>query len=353
MEKAIGIGNNLPILKNIKILATKKNQITFISTNLELGIKHSVLGKVIEEGELVVPFEIFNSIIKNLKSEKIYLDYEDRKLKIKADNYEGIINCDNYKEFPIIPTIENKTNFIKIKGSNLVDVLNRVSIATQYSEIRPEINGIYLTLKENRLVFVGTDSFRLIKEEVLQTDFETTLNVITVIIPLNTVYSLLKILDCNDDVKIYTDSSQILIENNSKSIISRLIDGNYPDYESIIPKKTDIQLFINREELESAIKLTKNFVGKANDIIFNVSKKVLEVYSSNDIVGENNYRVPVSLKGNKKDFKISFNWKFILDSLKIYKDDTIIIDMNNPEKAVVIRDKENKNIIYIVMPIRQ
>ncbi len=353
VEKSIGSGNNLPILKSIKIKGAENNKIKLISTNLELAINHTVSGKVIDSGEAVVPFDIFNNIIKNLKSEKIHIDYKNRKMNIKADNYEGVVNCGNPKEFPIIPTIEDKSKSIKLKSSNFRNILDRVSTATQYSEIRPEINGVYCILDNDQFVFAGTDSFRLIEETLSKDNFESDFNNLDMIIPLNTVDSLLKIINGDSDIKVYTDFNQILFEDEKRSVISRLVDGNFPDYENVIPKDTELEITVDREELINAIKLTKNFAGKASDIVFKVSDKLLEVSSSNDTMGENSYRVPISVKGDKKEIEVSFNWRYVLDGLRVYDEDEVILGFNKPEKPAVIRSKQVNNLVYVVMPIRQ
>jgi DNA polymerase-3 subunit beta len=300
-----------------------------------------------------LPFDIFNSIIKNLKSEKIHIDYKDRKMNIKADNYEGVVNCGNPKEFPIIPTVEDKSKSFKLKSGKLRDILDRVSTATQYSEIRPEINGVYCVLDNDQFVFAGTDSFRLIEEVLDKGEFESDFDDLDMIIPLNTVDSLLKIINSEGDINVYTDFNQILFEDEKRSIISRLVDGNFPDYKNVIPKDTELEVAVDREELINAIKLTKNFAGKASDIVFKVSNKVLEVYSSNDTMGENSYRVPITIKGDKKEIEVSFNWRYVLDGLRVYDEDKVTLGFNKSEKPAVIKSKQVNSLVYVVMPIRQ
>ena len=143
VEKAVGGNVNLPILKNIYLTADDK--IKLISTNLELAVKCFVAGKIIEKGEITVPFGILNGIIANLNSERITLEQKDKDLIINTDNYVAVVRGQNSKEFPIIPTIQNKIYSTKIKISLFREALSQVIVATQYSTIRPEINGVFLS----------------------------------------------------------------------------------------------------------------------------------------------------------------------------------------------------------------
>ncbi|KXB08626.1 hypothetical protein AKJ56_00760 [candidate division MSBL1 archaeon SCGC-AAA382N08] len=355
VEKSIGSGENLRILKNIKIEASDNNQINFTSTDLELAIEHTSSGKVVDKGVVVAPFDILSRIVKNISSEKIHLEYRDRKLTIKADNYEGVINCGNPNEYPIIPTIQDKSKSLVINSEILKNTLDRVSTATQYSEIRPEINGVYFNLENNQLTLAGTDSFRLIEEVLSESQVTSNFESLEVIIPLRTVESVLKIIGGEGDVEIFTDSNQILFKNEEKSVISRLVDGEFPDYKSVIPKESNKEIQVSREELINAVKLTRVFTGKANDIVFKLSKdgKVLEVYSVSDTIGENTYRVPISTKGEKGEIEFSFNWKYVLDGLKVYRSEDVILGLNEPEKPVTIKTKKERKVVYVVMPIRK
>jgi DNA polymerase-3 subunit beta len=356
VEKSIGSGKNLQILKNIKIEGLENNQIKFISTNLELAIEHISSGKVVDKGVVIISFDILSKIVKNINSEKIQLESNKQKLTIKADNYEGVLNSEKPEEYPIIPTIQDISKSLLINSNILKKSLERALTATHYSEIRPEINGVYFCFDNNQLTLVGTDSFRLVEETLKQNETSSNFNFLKIIIPLKTVDSVLRVFGEDKEIDIFTDSNQVLFKAEDRVIISRLVDGDFPDYKSIIPKKTNEEVWVDREELINAVKLTKVFVGKANDIVFKIPKKgkVLEVYSTNDTIGENRYRVPVSIKGEQKEeMEISFNWKYVLDGLRIYKDEDVVFGITEPEKPVTIRTKKEKNIVYVVMPIRR
>lgn len=353
VEKSIGGGDKLPILKSVKIEADEKSKIKISSTNLEVAVEKKLSGKVVDKGSIVIPFSAFNSIVRNLNSDKINLIKKDNKVEIKADNYEATVNCEDPEEFPVIPTLKNKSRSIEINGKVLDHALNQVITATKFSEIRPEINGVYLKKDKQNLTLAGTDSFRLLEKVLNKDNIDSSLDDLEVIVPLDTVKILMKNINKDSDVEIFSDPNQILFETDDLSIISRLVDGEYPDYKSVIPKETKKDIEVNREELINAINATKVFSGKANDIIFSLGdkNKILEVSSADNKLGESNHRVPIKIKGNKGEFSISFNWKYVLDGLKVFNSKKITLGVNNPDKPVLIKGDE-PSTSYVVMPIR-
>jgi len=353
IERGISESSNLPILKNFLIKALN-GDIQLVSTNLEIAILGKLSGKIIEEGELVVPFYIFNSIIRNLNSEKITLESgKNKKIIIKTDSYEGIINDQDPAEFPLIPQVENKNKFIKIKTEVIKNIFKNIIPSVQYSTIRPEISGIFVSQKDEVLYFVGTDSFRLVETKLTKNNFLSTLNDFSIIIPIKTCQEIIKMFNSTEEINIFLDETQILFQSENEELISRLIDGNYPDYEAVIPKNFISQFTINRDEFINAIKLVGAFSGKTNDIILKVTSannKILEVYSSDAGIGEGSYKIPIKLKG--ETFSIIFNWKYLLDGLKIYNSEEIEFLLNTSDKPAKISDIKNTNITYIVMPIK-
>lgn len=351
VERAVNEGANLSILKNI-LIKTDGSKITFISTNLELAVEYLVPGKVIEKGEVAVPFSIFNSIIKNLNTERISLEEKSKKITISTDNYEATIQGQDPKEFPIIPSISNKNKNLKINVTDFREALGSVIIAAQYSDIRPEISGVFLGYSDNELVFAATDSFRLSERKVNQKLFQSNLDDFSVIIPLKTASELMRILGEDGPLEIFIDPNQILFSVENKKIISRLIDGNFPDYKAVIPKQFQNEAVVSKNELINALKLASAFVGRTNDVTLKVGdgKKVLEVLSADNALGENCYKIPLKLKGDK--FSLVFNWKYLLDGLKIYKNDEVVLGINASDRPVIIKNPNEPFLIYVAMPIK-
>jgi DNA polymerase III subunit beta len=352
LEKAVGINTNLPILKNI-LMKTDDGKIILVATNLELAIKTSLSGKVIETGEVTVPFSILNSIVKNLNSERISFEQKHKQLVVNTENYEALIQGQDSKDFPIIPSIHSTERSLKIDVVRFRDALNGVAVAAQYTDIRPEISGVYFNYAESNLRLVSTDSFRLAEIVLGPSEVQSTFDAVSFIVPLRTIEELLRVFDSdNGEVEIFVDPNQVLFKTATKEIISRLIDGHFPDYQAIIPKQIQTEVVLGRQELINAVKLISSFSGRGNDVTLRVgeNKRFLELFSANSALGENHYKVPVKLKGEK--FSIVFNWRFVLDGLRIYRADEIVLGINSSDRPATIRSSSEPHLVYILMPIK-
>ncbi|MFH1193228.1 MAG: DNA polymerase III subunit beta [Candidatus Jorgensenbacteria bacterium] len=352
VERAVGINTNLAILKNI-LLKTEDNKILVVATNLELAITATIPGKIIKPGEITVPFAILSTIVRNVVAERVTLEEQDHNLLITTDNYEAKVQTQGAKDFPIIPTVRDTTHFISLPTELLKTTLGNVVVATQFSDIRPEISGVLIRYTEGKFTFVATDSFRLAEQVLEGKQVVSGYDEVSAIIPLRTAEELLRVMDSeNGEIRMAIDANQILLQTTSLSVISRLIDGTFPEYHSIIPKQVQYEFSINRQEFLSAIKLVSAFSGRTNDISLTVGegKKFLELYSADSAFGENRYRVPIKLKGDK--FSIAFNWRYLLDGLKVYHCEEILVGVNAADRPAVLRNASDPSLVYVLMPIR-
>ena len=352
VERSISTSGNLPILKNI-LISAEGERIIITATNLEMAVSHTCPGKISQQGRVTVPLGVFSSIIKNLNSERITLETKEENLFIVTDNYEATLQGADPKEFPIIPEINTKNSF-SIEAVDFLNSVKSVIIATQFSDIRPEISGVYIRYKEGKLVFVATDSFRLAEKTFQSASISSNFDDVLFILPLHTAEELLRVINDSDgQINIFIDQNQILFSTKTKNIISRLIDGRFPDYEPIIPKETETEIIINRSELLSAIKLTSSFSGRTNDVYFEISenKKVMEIQSSEGSLGKNTYKIPIKLKG--PSISVTFNWKYISDGLKTHSSEDVVFGFNSSEKPAAIRNPKDPSLVYVVVPIRR
>ena len=351
-ERVVTGNANLPILKHVLIKAAD-GKIVFVGTDLELGIETTTPGKIVEEGTLAVPFGILGAIVKNLTEERVTLETKATKLSVTTDNYEATIQGADAKEFPIIPSVRDSSNLITVNGKAFHEALSRVVTATQFSDLRPEISGVFLSYSEEKLVLAATDSFRLAEYTLAPSSARSTLDSISGIIPLKTTEETLRMLEREDgDVQLFFDSLQIAIHTPTKKIISRLIDGTFPDYRSIIPKSTAIEVTVQRDEFLSAIKLVSSFSSKAHELTVKCgeNKKFLELYSSDSLLGENTYRIPAKTKGDT--FSVVFNWRYLADGLKIYSAKEVVVGINAANKPALIQSISESFLIYVLMPIK-
>jgi|SRR3989344_3848478 len=350
VEKATVENSNLPVLKNV-LLKTFNNKIQLTATNLEIAITKYISGKIIEEGNITVPISTFASITNNINNEKINLEIKNNNLYFKTDNYEAIIQGLPEEEFPIIPKIENTKNYFKIDTELLKENLLKIINAIQISEIRPEISGVLFDFQITNLKLAGTDSFRLAEKTITENNFKTNFSKgFKIIVPLKTIQEFLRA-SSKGETDIFIDPNQILFKNDELEIISRLIEGSYPDYEQIIPKSFETEVVADREHLLNAVKLVGNFSGKVNDIkIYSKDgKKIVEFYSSNQYLGENKYLVPAKIKG--EEFNLTFNWRYLTDGLKNLNETEVFFGINGDKRGAVFKSLNDPSYFYILMPV--
>ncbi len=357
VERSIGENSHLPILQAVKIAATKDNQLILTGTNLETAVVSIVSGRVETAGEVAVSFRVLRDILKNLTAEKVHLVSEENTLSLQADNYEASVSLENVEEFPIIPSLQDKRESLTLSAGALKNLFQKALVATQYSEVRPEINGVYVEAGDAALICAGTDSFRLVEVRAGKEAFSSSFGEKkTCIVPLRTADVLLRIFDADEELNVFFDDNQALFESASTALISRLIDGTFPNYRNVIPRAEKLGIHVKRKELENALKVTSVFSGKTRDVLFSLDErgKVLHVSSRDQSVGENTYRVPVRVTGDGAGgMRISFNWKYILDGISLYESDEVTMHIVDSSTPLLIRGKDEDNIVYVAAPIRE
>ena len=347
-ERIIGRNLTLPILNNI-LLSTEKNKLKISSTNLEIGINCWLSGKIEKEGSITVPAKLISSFINNLPNKKILLKTKNNQLEVKCENYKSIINGLSANDFPIIPKITAQP-LIKIKGSVLKNNFAQVVDMVSFSESRPEISGVYMEFNNNSIKLAATDSFRLAEKNI---KINEKLNKQFIIIPQKTVQELIRILGEDAlDVALILSHNQVLFDLGDVQIISRLIDGQYPDYQQIIPDEFQTQVIINKTELINNIKIASLFSEKNNNINFSIkpNKSIIEISAKSGDVGENKSQLEAKIEGRGLD--IVLNSRYFLDGLNNIFSDKVIIGLNADTKPVVVRPFGDISYTYVIMPIK-
>ncbi|MBU4284888.1 DNA polymerase III subunit beta [Patescibacteria group bacterium] len=354
VQNITGKNLTLPILNNILLSADQK-QLKLSTTNLEMAITSHILCKIEKEGSITIPAKLLVNFINNLPNKKIEINIKNNIANLKCDNYKSIIKGLDAKDFPIIPKIKSEP-ILEIDSFEFKNALEQVINFVSISDIRPEISGILFDLSnEKRIKFVATDSFRL-GEKILNIKSGKTKkdDVKSIIIPYKTVQELIRIISNqeNNTLKISIENNQILFSLPETQIISRLIEGNYPNYQQLISKQFDTTVVIKREELIKAVKIGSFFSSRINDIRFKVDckKSLIEVFSQDIELGENSSEIEVETKG--KDLEIIFNHKYLLDGLNNINAEKIVISFNGEISPGIIRPEGKEDFTYIIMPIK-
>ncbi|KKU14622.1 DNA polymerase III subunit beta [Candidatus Wolfebacteria bacterium RIFCSPLOWO2_01_FULL_45_19] len=352
ISRSISENSSLPILKTV-LVKNNNNKICLLGTNLELAVTSKVAGKIIEEGELAIPFGVFSSIINNLDSDRVNLEKKNKNLIIKTDNYSAVIQGMEPSDFPIIPSIENKNFYVEIQSEIFKDSLSKVIHAAQTSDFRPELNGVLFDFQINAIKLAATDSFRLAEVSISKQQFKTNYESgFKVIIPIKTGQEILRILKDGTSAKLCFDSNQMVLKTDDFELISRLTEGSFPDYEQIIPKKFGTEILLQKDNFVNAIKLSSAFTTKISNLRFRIEdgKKAVEVYSADSALGENTYIIPAKIKGEVAE--VGFNWRFLMDGIKAMSSEDVFFGINGENKPAMLKNPEDNSYFYVIMPIK-
>ena len=346
VEKVVSKNTPLPILNNI-LLKTENGRLKVSATNLEIGVNYIIGAKIEEVGQIAVPARIISDFIGNIIDDKVSLTTKNNILSINSERYKTQILGFDAKDFPIIPKIKSKPLALiptKLLKNSLITVLDSVAV----SETRPELSGVFVDFNNDKIVFAATDSFRLTEKNV---DFKN-IQKQSFIIPRNTVVELIRITgELEGDLAFNTSDNQISFSNDDFEIVSRVIDGNYPDYKKIIPEKFISKVLVRKDELDKTIRLAGLFSTNISDIKINCSEGKMAILAKNADKGEIETLIDASLKN--QPFEVSLNFHYLLDGLKILDTEKVVMEFTGQGSPLVIRPNDDKkDVVYLIMPLR-
>lgn len=345
VQNIVSSKSSLPILSNLLIEA-KNNEVVLTSTDLDIGILSKLQTDIEEEGSITVPAKRFNDIIKELPDEDILIStMKNNAVTIKCSKcFFKIIGLPK-EDFPKLPEFKNEPDII-IKQNILKNMINMVCFSMSHDETRYVLNGALFLFKGKILTIVTTDGKRLslVKKEIEKEGGNK-----TVIIPSKTMYELNRVLKEEGDVKIIFSENQVKFDLDNVTIISRLIEGDFPSYDQVIPNQTPEKIIINREALLLSIKRATILTTQDSlSVRLEISKNKMVVSKSSPNIGEVREEIDVSYKGT--DMVIGFNPNYIMDVLKVIPTDEIAIEAVAPDKPAVIRIEDW--CIYLLLPMQ-
>jgi DNA polymerase-3 subunit beta len=345
----VSSGNlTLPILNNI-LIKTDNGQLKISSTNLEVAVNTWIRCKIDEEGGISVPAKTFSELVNNLPSENIELHTEDSQLFIESGTFKTKIRGLAPEDFPLIPQI-NQQAAGEIDVNELKTAFSQVVFAAAFSETQPEISGILMNFSEGQLTIAATDRYRLAEKKLkIQSSFENK----EVIVPNRSIQELLKLLSsaAGGKAQLFFTQNQVMFKALDTEIISRLIDGQYPDYKQIIPASFKTEIECQTTDVVAAMRTAGIFTQAGNNVNLAFSEPgIFSITSASNDIGESDVEVPSKVSGEAGT--VIFNHRYVLDCLSVLDAATVrirVIDSNSP---AIIDSKELQGYTYLVMPIR-
>lgn len=347
VQNAISTKNTLPILSNLLIEALD-NDIKVTATDLDLGISSTIPSKAKTMGSITIPAKKLIDIIKELP------ENQPISVQLKKNN-TIIINCGkvNFKivglpkeEFPNLPEFKNKES-IKIKQKDLKEALSLTVFASSKDETRYVLNGVLFVVEQDTITLVATDGRRLAKAKAQLS--ETTKLEKHVIVPTKTITEVLKMLKDDGEVDIVFSETQILFNLGKTKIISRLVEGEYPNYEQVIPKEISNKIKINRKNLLSAAKRASIFTSQESLAVrVDIEKNKMTLSKNTPYIGEVKEELDVEYSG--KNIALGFNPLYLIELLKTLDIADIELEVDDADKPGAIRVGET--YVYVVLPMQ-
>ena len=352
-SRSISAKAQLPVLANV-LLKTDKNRLQISATNLENGVSLWLGAKIEKDGETTIPARILSEIVSSLPAGKIDLEVTENSLSFSSGGYTAKLNGISASEFPKQPTYSTE-NLFSIPAEKLLLAIGQVAFSAATDEGRPVLTGVLIKIKGKELSMVATDGYRLslrrmeldalVKEEV------------SVILPAKTLLEVARIIaeekGQNGQISLgYTkEQNQVVFVFPDLELYSRVIEGEFPDFEKIIPETNNSKISIDRESFNRAVKIVSVFARESANIVkFEAEDGVLKMSANSPQVGENTNNLEVKLEGEKTE--IAFNFRFLQAFLNAVTAPEIIIETNGSLSPCVFKESGNNDFLHIIMPVR-
>ncbi len=357
LQKIIGVipsKTTIPILENI-LLELKDNQLTLTGTDLEICVSTELKVTGIQNGSCTIPAKSLNDILRELPDVPLEFKLdEENKLHLKTDKGLYKLSSQPKDEFPSI-VVEESEGHISIESDILARMIDKSIFAVSTDELRPGLMGVYFQLLEDEFRCVSTDGHRLVK--IANTAYKSVDFQKSVIVPTKALSLVLKNLESqeNKQVTFSIGENHVIFKMNDTFVYSKIIEGQYPKYENVIPLNNDKKLFVNRDELSSSVKRVSIF----SNLITHQIKFLIEenkmIISSEDIEFGGEGSEAINVRYTEEKMEIGYNAVYIFDVLRHMDTEEVLILLKDPVSAAVVypsTQKENENLMMLIMPIR-
>jgi DNA polymerase-3 subunit beta len=341
-------------------LEAKDDKLTIFSTDLEISYKATLLAKVEEEGEFLIPAKQFYEVLQNFYEDVINIENKENTLILRGERTFSTLPGISEEEYPLIPKYSEE-KYLEIDNKLFENYLEKIYGNIKTAEvIKPEFAGVYMWITENLIRLVTTDTIRLseikFKKDLVITNIEKEEKLL---IPETIISEYLKIKKKPLKLRIYIEPSQVTFDLEDQILLTKTLSIDYPDYQQVIPRDFNIIFYINRDEILKALKLNKVYVDQTKEIKVKINPKneMMELITKNEILGENINKVNINLESTdqEEEFEISYNIDFLIEGIKNVDSEKIFMGINIPSdygiKPTLIKSPLEEDFIYILMPI--
>ncbi|TAL48813.1 DNA polymerase III subunit beta [Patescibacteria group bacterium] len=349
-ERLTGKNLSLPILKCI-FLEAKNNLLTVRATNLDLGIELTLPVKVVRPGSAALLGNVLTHVLNHIPEEKnVILEQDEGGIRVGSKATAALIKTFPHEDFPTLPKVTG-AEIKSLSSDDLLRGLRSVWFSAALSSVKPELSSVYLHAEDQELVFVATDSFRLAEKRIPLKKKEEISNVL---IPLKNVPELVRLLESiPGSFTLTIGTNQVAFLWDSVALVSRTIDGTFPDYKQILPKEGKTEVVALKAELVNALKLAHIFSDAFQQVTFRIAPKdkIFEIRTRNAEVGESATLVGGALRGD--GVTLSFNHRYLSDAFQPVASDSVALSLDGAGKPMVVRGVSDSSFLYLVMPMNK
>jgi DNA polymerase-3 subunit beta len=336
----------LPILANV-LIKTSSNRLNISATNLDIAITHYIGAKVSEEGSITVPARLMQDFVSSLPDGVVGLELKDTKLHVTTDQYKSVVNGIVADDFPSMPAISGGQT-LKISAQSFKKALQQVAFAASNDETRPVLTGVLLQVIDSKLYMAATDSYRLAEKQLGSNKQD-----IHLLIPASAMQDLLRILsDDAEEIIITHDDQQTLFKVGDIELVTRLLEGKYPDYRKLIPEKFSTKTTLKRADLVNVTKVSSLFAREsAGSVTIEVSEEdqKLSIKSVASQLGENVASAEAKVSG---EGSITLNSRYLLEALAVVGGDEVTFSFNGKLEPTLLQSTTSPDYKHIIMPLK-
>ena len=350
--KAVASKTTMPILEGI-LIQTNDNEIKLTTYDLEIGIEYTMKCEIIEHGSTVVNAVMFNEIIRKLPDSEIDISINDKNLlTIECEGSLYKLATMNPEEFPELPKIEIE-NSITLEQSALKNMIRKTIFAVSNDENKPIFSGCLFEIKNNKLNIVAIDGFRLALRTI---NLPVQVNDFKAVIPAKTLNEVIKIIsDSFEEIKLGVSKNQALFEMENCKIVTRILEGEFLNYVSVIPKEWQTRVKVDKNNLLNSFErislISSSSIEKEKKYPVKVSIDIGKMtISCTNQTGEAKEELFISTEG--KYLEVGFNPRYFLDCLKAIEDEEIYLEFGTNISPCLVKSVENNDYMYMVLPVR-
>jgi len=338
--------SSLPVLSNV-LIKTNDKRLTLAATNLDIAVTEHIGAKITQQGAITVPARLMQDLIASLPAGPLDMEVTENKMVLEAGRFTSSINGVSADEFPAMPTL-TKSQEISIETSELRDSLSQVLFTASSDEARPVLTGVYIYEDGNKLTFAATDSYRLAEKQI-----SMKAPGLSLLIPAQSLQEVLRVLkDESQQITIAYDEQQARFTVDETEIVTRLIEGTYPDYKRLLPSSFETTAKLTKKALLEITKVSSLFAREAAGSItisIDAIKNEIRIKSIASQVGENTASAEAEVTG---DATITLNSRYILDALNAFSGESIQINVNGKLDPCVLTSEDDPTYTHVIMPVK-